>query len=100
MWRLRRRLYGKSLVGEALGVFGRPESDTFTSGFRIFLCASRATWSKTPNEITFAEAGQSVKGHGAGVPMAVFSSGPTDLDQLVIIVVDASKSFSTPAKLE
>jgi hypothetical protein len=41
-----------------------------------------------------------MNGHGAGTPMVVFSSGTTDLDQLVMFVVDASKPFSTPAKLD
>jgi hypothetical protein len=32
--------------------------------------------------------------------MEVFSAGTTDLDQLVMFVVDATKAFSSPAKLE
>jgi hypothetical protein len=32
--------------------------------------------------------------------MEVFSSGTTDLDQLVMFVVDATKPFSSPAKFE
>jgi len=32
--------------------------------------------------------------------MEVFSAGKTDLDQLVMFVVDAAKRFSLPAKFE
>jgi hypothetical protein len=32
--------------------------------------------------------------------MQVFSGGTTDLDQLVMFVVDASRDFSVPAKFE
>jgi hypothetical protein len=32
--------------------------------------------------------------------MEVFSSGSTDLDQLVMFLVDATKPSSVPAKLE
>jgi hypothetical protein len=39
-------------------------------------------------------------GHGPGMAMEVFSSGTTDLDQLVMFFVDPSKPFSSPAKLE
>jgi hypothetical protein len=41
-----------------------------------------------------------MNGHGPGMAMEVFSAGPSDLDQLVNFVVDATKPFSTPAKLE
>ena len=36
----------------------------------------------------------------ADMAMEVFSAGTTDLDQLVMFVVDATKPFSAPAKLE
>jgi hypothetical protein len=32
--------------------------------------------------------------------MEVFSGGTTDLDQLVMFVVDAARSFSSPAKFD
>jgi hypothetical protein len=34
------------------------------------------------------------------MPMEVFSAGTTELDQLVMFVVDAAKPFSSPAKFE
>jgi hypothetical protein len=45
------------------------------------------------------KSGQSEAGHGAQMPMQVSSSGSTDLRALVMFVVDATKPFSSPAKL-
>lgn len=55
---------------------------------------------KTPHGIGYADAGQSMNGHGADLPMEVFSSGTTNLDQIVLFVVDASRPFSSPAKFD
>jgi len=41
-----------------------------------------------------------VLGHGADMPMEVFSAGMTDLDQVVMFVVDATRPFSSPARFE
>jgi hypothetical protein len=49
--------------------------------------------------VAYAEAGQPKNGHGAGLPMVVFSAGATDLDQLVMFVVDATQPFSSPAEM-
>jgi hypothetical protein len=43
------------------------------------------------------KAGQAEAGHGADMPMQASSSGSTDLHSLVMFVVDATKSFSSPA---
>jgi hypothetical protein len=55
---------------------------------------------RTPHSVAYAEPGQAMNGHGADMPMEVFSAGSSDLDQLVMFVVDASRPFSSPAKLE
>jgi len=55
---------------------------------------------KTPNGVAHAETGHAMVGHGPGMAMEVFSSGTTDLDQLVMFFVDPSKPFSSPAKLK
>ena len=54
---------------------------------------------KTPHGVTHVEAGQSMIGHEAGTPMEVSSSGTSDLNALVMFVVDATNPFSTPAKI-
>ena len=55
---------------------------------------------KTPHGMNYAEAGTAMNGHGGDMPMEVTSAGTVDLDQLVMFVVDASRPFSSPAKLD
>lgn len=55
---------------------------------------------KTPHGVVHADAGTAMNGHGADMPMEVFSAGATDLDQLVMFVVDATRPFSSPARFE
>jgi hypothetical protein len=55
---------------------------------------------RTPHGIVQADAGTAMNGHGADMPMEVFSAGTTDLDQLVMFVVDATRPFSSPARFD
>jgi len=55
---------------------------------------------KTPHGIVHADTGTAMNGHGADMPMEVFNAGTTDLDQLVMFVVDATRPFSSPARFE
>lgn len=55
---------------------------------------------RTPHGVSYADAGQAMNGHAADTPMEVFSAGTTDLDQLVVFVVDSTRPFSVPAKFE
>ena len=54
---------------------------------------------RTPRGVMRVEAGHTMNGHEAGMPMQVFNSGTTKLTALIMFVVDASKPFSEPAKL-
>jgi hypothetical protein len=54
---------------------------------------------KTPHGVGHAAAGQTMPGHGPGMPMEVSSSGTSDLSVLVMFVADATKPFSSPAKM-
>jgi quercetin dioxygenase-like cupin family protein len=54
---------------------------------------------RTPQDVKRVGAGEAAAGHAAGTPMQVSSSGSVDLHALVMFVVDATKPFSTPAKL-
>lgn len=54
---------------------------------------------RTPHGMTRIGAGKAEAGHAAGTPMQVSSSGSVDLHALVMFVVDATKPFSSPAKL-
>ncbi len=55
---------------------------------------------KTPHGIVPAAAAPAMNGHGADMPMEVFSDGTGDLDQLVMFVVDATRPFSSPARVD
>ena len=79
--------------GAKTPVHTHPGSETF------YVLAGRLG-QRTPHGVSYAEAGQSMNGHGADVAMEVFSAGMNDLDQLVMFVVDATRPFSSPAKLE
>lgn len=68
-------------------------------GSEVFYVLAGRLGQRTSHGVSHAEAGQSMNGHGPDTPMEVFSSGTTDLDQLVMFVVDAARPFSSPAKL-
>ena len=55
---------------------------------------------KTPHGVMTVETGQSMPGHEPGTAMEVSSSGTSDLNALVMFVVDATKPFSSPARFE
>jgi hypothetical protein len=54
---------------------------------------------KSPHGVSHVDAGQSMPGHGPGMPMEVSSSGTSDLNALVMFVMDATKPFSSPATM-
>ncbi len=68
-------------------------------GSEAFYVLAGRLGQRTPHGVTHADAGQSMNGHGADMPMVVFSAGTSDLDQLVMFVVDATRPFSSPAKM-
>jgi len=45
------------------------------------------------------EAGKAMNGHSPEMPMQVFNAGQDELNALVMFVVDATRPFSSPAKL-
>ena len=69
-------------------------------GSEAFYVLAGRLGQRTPHGVSYAEAGQSMNGHGPDMAMEVFSAGTNDLDQLVMFVVDATRPFSSPAKLE
>ena len=68
-------------------------------GSEAFYVLAGRLGQRTPHGVAHADPGQFMPGHGPDVPMEVFSAGTTNLDQLVMFVVDASRPFSTPARL-
>jgi hypothetical protein len=69
-------------------------------GSEAFYVLTGKLGQKTPHGVSYAEAGAAMNGHGADMPMEVFSAGTSDLDQLVMFVVDATRPFSSPAKFD
>ncbi len=68
-------------------------------GSEAFYVLAGRLGQKTPQGVSYAEAGQSMNGHSADTPMEVFSAGATDLEQIVMFLVDATRPFSSSAKL-
>jgi hypothetical protein len=83
--------------------FGPPGAKTPVHshpGSEAFYVIAGRLGQRTVHGISYAETGQVMNGHGADMAMEVFSAGTSDLDQLVMFVVDAERPFSSPAKLE
>ncbi len=83
--------------------FGPPGAKTPVHshpGSEAFYVLAGRLGQRTPHGVSYAEAGQAMNGHGADMAMEVFSAGTSDLDQLVMFVVDAARPFSSPAKLD
>ena len=55
---------------------------------------------RTPQGEALVDAGQTMNGKGADVAMEVFSAGTTDLQALVMFVVDATRPFSSHASIK
>ena len=85
--------YGHGPAGATTPVHMHPGSETF------YVIAGRLG-QRTPQGVMNVEAGHSMNGHPAGMAMEVFNSGTTELDALIMFVVDATKPFATPAKFE
>ena len=81
------------LPGAKTPVHTHPGSEAF------YVLAGRLG-QRTPHGVSHVEAGQTMPGHGPGVPMEVFSSGTTELNALVMFFLDATKPFSSLAKFE
>jgi hypothetical protein len=67
-------------------------------GSEAFYVLTGRLTQRTPHGTSHVEAGQTLNGHGADMPMEVSSSGTEALNALVMFVVDAGRPFSTPAK--
>lgn len=69
-------------------------------GSEAFYVISGELGQRTPHGVVHVEAGHGINGHEPGVAMQVFNSGSTDLNALIMFVVDAGKPFSQPARLD
>jgi hypothetical protein len=82
--------HGSGPPGSRTPVHTHPGSEAF------YVVAGRLG-QRTPHGVSHVEAGRTMNGHQADVPMEVFNSGTTDLTALIMFVVDANKPFSVPA---
>jgi hypothetical protein len=87
-------------INEASGPQGSITPVHTHPGSEAFYVLAGETSQRTPHGVTSVAAGQSMTGRGADTPMQVSSSGSTDLHSLVMLVVDATKPVSSPAKLQ
>jgi mannose-6-phosphate isomerase-like protein (cupin superfamily) len=87
-------------INHAVGPPGAKTSIHSHPGSEAFYVLAGRLGQRTPHGTAYADAGQTMAGHGPDVPMQVFSAGTTDLDQIVMFVLDATKPASSPAKLD
>ena len=85
-------------INHASGPPGAKTSLHSHPGSEVFYVLAGQVGQTTPHGTSYANAGESMNGHGPDTPMQVFSSGTTDLDQLVMFVVDATRPFSERIK--
>ena len=55
---------------------------------------------KSQHGAHFADAETVMNSHGADMPMQVFTASETDVELFALFVVDATRPFSSPAKLD
>jgi len=87
-------------INHASGPPGARTAPHSHPGSEAFYVLKGRLGQKTSHGTLHADAGTAMNGHGADMPMEVFSAGATDLDQLVMFVVDATRPFSSPARLD
>jgi len=87
-------------INHAYGVPGAKTPVHSHPGSEAFYVLAGRLGQRTQRGVNYVDAGQSMSGQGADMPMEVFSGGSADLDQLVMFVVDATRPFSSPAKFE
>ena len=74
-------------------VHTHPGSETF------YVLTGELSLQKTSHGVSHVAAGQAMPGHRPDTSMEVSSSGNSDLNALVMFVVDATKPFSSPATM-
>ena len=68
-------------------------------GSEAFYVISGRLGQKTSSEVRYADAGQTLNGNPADMPMEVFNAGSSDVSALIMFVVDATRPFSVPTKI-
>jgi hypothetical protein len=84
-------------VNEASGPPGAVTPVHTHPGSEVFYVLAGEQSIRTPDGVVRIPSGRGESGHAADTPMQVSSSGSVDLHALVMFVVDATRSFSSPA---
>lgn len=86
-------------INEASGTPGSVTPVHTHPGSEAFYVLAGEQSIRSPHGVMRVKVGQPEAGHGADMPMQVSSSGTSDLVSLVMFVVDATRPFSSPAKM-
>jgi hypothetical protein len=86
-------------INEASGAPGSTTPVHTHPGSEAFFVLAGEQSIRSHHGVMRVNVGQAEAGQGADMPMQVSSTGSTDLRALVMFVVDATKSFSSPATL-
>ena len=81
--------YGSGPPGSKTPVHSHPGSESF------YVISGRLG-QKTPEGTSYVDADHSMNGHPPNTTMQVFNAGQTDLQALIMFLVDAHKPFSVP----
>lgn len=85
--------YGSGAPGSKTPVHSHPGSEAF------YVLSGRLGQNTANNGVRYVDAGHTMNGNAADIPMEVFSAGTTDLTALIMFVVDATRPFSVPSKM-
>jgi hypothetical protein len=86
-------------INEATGAPGSVTPVHTHPGSEAFYVLAGEQTIRSPHGVMKVSVGQPEAGHGADMPMQVSSTGTGDLHSLVMFVVDATRPFSSPAKM-
>jgi len=87
-------------INHASGAPGAKTKVHMHPGSETFYILTGQLSQKSPQGVRHVDAGQSMAGRGPDMPMEVSSTGATQMNALVMFVVDATRPFSSPAKLQ
>ena len=86
-------------INEATGAPGSTTPIHSHPGSEAFFVLAGEQSIRGPEHTRKVQPGHAEAGNGADIPMQVTSTGSSDLHALVMFVVDATRPFSSPAKL-
>jgi quercetin dioxygenase-like cupin family protein len=87
-------------INEARGAPGSKTAVHTHPGSEAFFVLAGEQSIRSPRGEMRVKVGQAEAGQGADTPMLVSSAGSSELHALVMFVVDATRPFSSPAKLD